>query len=470
MLFNSIEFLIFALSFFLLWPVFRKNNTSRWAFLTITSLFFYGWWDWRFLFLILFSGLIDFISGILLVNKPSRKRIILAVSIIANLGSLSIFKYSVFFANIVQDTFLLFGIAIDLVSKIPQFALILPVGISFYTFQSLSYTIDIYRGRLKPTKNILHFFSYLAMFPQLVAGPIVRANDFLQQLKNANIPNALQKWNAIKMICFGLFQKVVIADNLSLFIDSAYEDKTSFNGTIYWWVVSIAFSFQIYADFSGYSLIARGLAKYMGFHFKMNFNHPYLSISLRQFWTRWHISLSTWFRDYVYIPIGGSYKGIFRAVLALTITLLLSGLWHGANYTFMIWAGIHLIFLLIEKATKWNKRLSLPPLFFITIIFLQVTIAWVYFRAQNIDQANKIVTLLFSFEPSNLDFFNFYLNNILFLILAIIIECWVYLKRTKRSIIKIYNKYNLDIIAVSISVLLILFFRGEGQQFIYFQF
>ena len=469
MIFNSLDFLIFAIIFFVLWPFLRSKDVTRWSFITISSFIFYGWWDWRFLFLIVFSGLVDYFTG-MYIPKSKNKKLLLGLSLFANLGSLSIFKYSTFFATILQDIFLFAGVSINLVDNIPEFALILPVGISFYTFQSLSYTIDIYRGRLKPTTNILHFFSYLAMFPQLVAGPIVRANDFLSQLKSYRIPNAMEKWNAVKMIIFGLFQKVVIADNLSLFIDSAYEGKSAFDGTFYWWFVAFAFSFQIYNDFSGYSLIARGLAKMMGYHFKMNFNHPYLSTSLKQFWTRWHISLSTWFRDYVYIPLGGSRRGKIYGAFALFTTMMLSGLWHGANYTFLMWAFIHVVFLLLERFTKWNKRFNIPQIVLMIIIFLQATLAWVYFRSDSIEQANLIITKLFSVNKIDFDFISVYANSIAFLALAFIIEISIFIRKTNYNIRRIYTINNLDIVAVSVSIVVIIFFRGEGQQFIYFQF
>lgn len=472
MIFNSIEFLVFAILFFLLWPLMRSQDNSRWSFIVASSFLFYAWWDWRFLFLIIFSGLVDYCAGILMVKVPRGKKITLAISLFANLGSLFIFKYSVFFATTLENLLDLGGLEFDLVNHIPEFALILPVGISFYTFQSLSYTIDIYRCRLQPTKNILHFFSYLAMFPQLVAGPIIRAKDFLIQLKSFKIPNELERWNAIKMICYGLFQKVVIADNLSYFIDSAYQGKAMYSGTIFWWFISIAFSFQIYTDFSGYSLIARGLAKYMGYHFKMNFNHPYLSISIRQFWANWHISLSTWFRDYVYIPMGGSRKGVYYGILTLSITMLLSGIWHGANYTFIVWAGIHVFFLLIERHTKWNEWLKNFPFLLMIIVFVQVTIAWVYFRSSSIGQANAIIKNMFIFESSNLHFIGHYSNNIVFLILAVVIELVIHFRKKTKSLSRFYRKYqqNIDVALVSSSVILIIFFRGEGQQFIYFQF
>ncbi|MBL1280576.1 MAG: MBOAT family protein [Fluviicola sp.] len=470
MIFNSIEFLAFGLFFFLLWPFFNKKNNLRWAFIVIASFFFYGWWDWRFLFLILFSGLLDFLAGLLMVKFPSHKKKFFAISLIGNIGSLAIFKYSIFAATIIEDLFNAVGSDINLIDTIPEFALILPVGISFYTFQSLSYTIDIYRGRLQPTKNILHFFSYLSMFPQLVAGPIVRASDFLKQLTRVRIVSSLEKWHAIKLIVFGFFQKVVIADNLSYFIDTAYQGKTPFDGTLYWWVVSIAFSFQIYCDFSGYSLIARGLAKMMGYHFKMNFNHPYHSKSFRQFWSRWHISLSTWFRDYVYIPLGGSKNGGKILFISLLTTMLLSGIWHGANYTFVIWALLHFVFLLSERILL--RKLNLRKFRFLSIFvtFILVTMTWVYFRSDTVEQANGIVSKLTTYTYSDWTFLKTYFNSIVFLFLAILIEFLIYIKKHSIFYSSMYNRYNFDILVIPFCVLLILFFRGEGTQFIYFQF
>jgi len=328
----------------------------------------------------------------------------------------------------------------------------------------MSYTIDIYRGRLKPTKNILHFFSYLVMFPQLVAGPIVRAKDLLKQLETYKKVSSLAQWNGLKMIVYGFFRKVVIADNLAYLVDSAFENKSNFDGTLFWWVVSIAFSFQIYNDFSGYSLIARGIAKLMGYHFKMNFNHPYLSKSFRGFWQSWHISLSTWFRDYVYIPLGGSRKGNWKMISALAITFLLSGLWHGANYTFIVWALLHILFLLAERFVKPLFKVKTPAIISILVVFVFVNIAWVYFRASSIQQANEIVARLLSFKNTDLTFLNFYGNNIPFLFLAILIEM-VYYGYKNYKVFKFYNmKFNLDIVFVVLSVLSILFLRGEGQQ------
>lgn len=474
MIFNSIDFLIFALLFFLLWPLFNKQNNLRWAFITVTSFVFYGWWDWRFLFLILGSGLIDYACGLAIQksNTQRRRRVFLILSLVGNLGALCVFKYSTFFAEILDDCFGFFGVATTFVEQLPDFTLILPVGISFYTFQSLSYTIDIYRGRLKPVNNILHFFSYLAMFPQLVAGPIIRAKDMLKQLVEYRKVTTIERWHAIKLIAFGFFQKVVIADNLSYFIDSAFEGKTPYTGSLFWWFVVVAFAFQIYCDFSGYSLIAKGLAKTMGLHLKMNFNHPYLSSSLREFWSRWHISLSTWFRDYVYIPLGGSRKGVWKGVLFLSITMLVSGLWHGAKYTFIIWGAIHAILLAIERLTGWTKKLKIPWLryFMIAAIFMQVCIGWVYFRADEMGQANGIVKMLFSFKSSGSGFLDYYHDNIVFLYLALGIEAVILLRRTYSPVNVLYRRSNLDLILVPLAIVMAIYFRGEGAQFIYFQF
>jgi len=471
MVFNSLEFLLFGLLFFLLWPLFKKKDNPRWLYLVAASFLFYGWWDWRFLFLIIGSGLVDYCSGLWIVKAPKYRKHFLFFSLLGNLGSLSVFKYSVFFATSLDSLFLKLGVQTNLVASIPDFALILPVGISFYTFQSLSYTIDIYRGRLSPTKNILHFFSYLSMFPQLVAGPIVRAKDLLKQLAKVPSVNSIEIWNGIKLIVYGLFQKVVIADNLSLFIDSAFSGSKHYDGPSYWWFVMVAFSFQIYCDFSGYSLIARGLAKTMGYHFKMNFNHPYLSSSLKEFWGRWHISLSSWFRDYVYIPLGGAKKGIYLGMLFLWITMLLSGLWHGANFTFIIWGAVHALFLTMERFySKVGILRKMPKGVWILITFVQACVAWVFFRAESFDQSITVLISMFTFQSSDFKFLITYFDAMIFLGLAILIELSILFKRTKISVQSIYQRYNLDLLFISITVVAIIMFRGEGKQFIYFQF
>ena len=309
MLFNSLVFLVFAALFFGLWPLIKPRRNFRYLFLVTCSFVFYGWWDWRFLFLIIASGLLDFFSGMGMVAHPKAKKFYLALSIMGNIGSLMVFKYSGFFADNLSALLSLLGLDLELRAGIPSFVLILPVGISFYTFQSMSYTIDVYKNQLKPTRNVLHFFAYLSLFPQLVAGPIIRAADLLPQLAENRSTTEQQRWEGLHLIVHGFVKKVFIADNLAYFVTEAFTNPIHSESYLFWWVIMTAFAFQIYCDFSGYSDIARGLAKWMGYDFMVNFNHPYIATSLREFWSRWHISLSTWFRDYVYIPLGGSKGG-----------------------------------------------------------------------------------------------------------------------------------------------------------------
>lgn len=472
MLFNSIPFLAFAIVFFALWPLANRSSASRWSFLTGMSFLFYGWWDWRFLFLIIGSGLIDYVSGWAMQRFSAQKRLFLWCSLFGNLGSLAVFKYSIFFAESLEGFFAFLHWSIDLQSRIPEFALILPVGISFFTFQSMSYTIDIYRGKLKPTPNILHFFSYLALFPQLVAGPIIRARDLLKQLAERRTANAQQRWHAAKLIVFGLFQKTVLADNIGVLVDTAYLGRTSFDDSLFWWVALIGFAMQIYCDFSGYSLMARGLAKLMGYHFKMNFNHPYLALSMRDFWARWHISLSSWFRDYVYIPLGGSRKGFWAGLAFMSLTMLVSGLWHGAAFTFLAWGALHALFLVLERVTRWPQKLrQIPALEFPLrlLIFIQVLLAWNYFRAESFEQAHQIFAKLFSGGFSTA-FVSKFPDAVIFLCLGLLIELSMYVKNRFPATKQLYYRLNLDVLVMVIALLACLFLRGEQAQFIYFQF
>jgi len=466
MVFNSIPFLIFIALFLLFWPIFNKKNKSRWLFLTFASLFFYGWWDWRFLFLIIGSGLIDYFAGYY-IPKVTWRKALLVVSLVANLGALSIFKYSMFFAESLESFFLLvFNSNVNVVESIPEFALILPVGISFYTFQSMSYTIDIYRGRLKPTLNVFHFFSFLTMFPQLVAGPIVRAKDILIQLSKKRESTDIQKWNGIKLFVFGLFQKTVLADNISEMVNKAYSLTDVSEYGFYWWIVLIGFAFQIYCDFSGYSLMARGIAKFMGYHFKMNFNHPYLSSSFKQFWSRWHISLSTWFRDYVYIPLGGSRKGVSLGLVLMMLTMLLSGLWHGAGLTFIIWGALHGVYLAIERVFRLKK---INKLVYSIFVFIGVIFAWNFFRADSLIQALNISEQLFSIKGEWV-FYEKFFNSLFFLVLAVLIEMIILLFRLNPQLNYRFKKVNFDVVMVVSALVSSVFLRGVESEFIYFQF
>ena len=474
MLFNSLIFFLFSFLFFTFFGIVKKLNVRyAWIYIVFFSFVFYGWWDWRFIFLIIGSGVIDFFAGYAIHNKPKFKKLWLTLSIIGNLGSLAAFKYSKFLLTEIDSLFTRFDITLSLSNNLPEFLYILPVGISFYTFQSMSYTIDIYKGQLKPVKNIFHFFAYLSLFPQLVAGPIVRSKTLLPQLIKLKKTDEIERWHGLKLIAFGFFKKVFLADNIAPFVNTGFADINQTNSTLYWWLVMLGFAFQIYLDFSGYTDIARGLAKWMGFHFKMNFNHPYRSTSMREFWQRWHISLSTWFRDYLYVPLGGSKKGKLRSHLNMWITMAVSGFWHGASWNFIIWGWLHAIYMSIERLTKWPKFLSknsLKPLAILLVMF-QVLIAWVFFRAQTFSDAIVIIKNMLVFN-TNIEFsINADVRNGLYYILFALLIEYIFIRFTIRKVFK--NKkilLYLEPILMAILIAVSVFLRGKGQEFIYFQF
>ncbi len=395
MLFNSLTFLIFGCLFFLLWPLARQRRHWRWGFVTVASFVFYGWWDWRFIFLIMASGLLDFFAALGMQRWPRLKGPLLIASIIGNVGSLAIFKYFIFLTTNINSALHAAGAGWQL----PVIQVALPIGISFYTFQSMSYTIDVYRGKMRPTRNVLHFFAYLSMFPQLVAGPIIRASHLLPQLEERKEITETDRWEGLKLVTFGYFKKVVLADNLAPAVNLAFGSSTVEQSAVYWWLAVSMFAMQIYFDFSGYSDIARGLGRWMGYDFPLNFNHPYRAASLREFWNRWHISLSTWFRDYVYIPLGGSRRGKLFAYINLWIAMLLSGLWHGAAWNFVIWGSLHAAYVSLERLTSWPERLRrIPGGRFVAwlMVLVLVWIGWVFFRAESMGQAMEILTVMFN--------------------------------------------------------------------------
>jgi alginate O-acetyltransferase complex protein AlgI len=470
-LFNSLEFILFGVLVFAAWPLVRRRNNFRWGFLVVCSFFFYGWWDWRFLFLITFSGLIDYGAALAMFRWPSRRKLFLILSIFGNIGSLAVFKYGdFFFKNL--NAFL--GLT-NLGSPLPLPDLLLPVGISFYTFQSMSYTIDVYRRQLTPTRNILHFFAYLAMFPQLVAGPIVRACDLLPQLRNFRRTSAADRWEACRLIVYGFFKKVVVADTVAATVTAAFAAKVPESSCSYWWVVMTLFAFQIYCDFSGYSDIARGLARWMGYDFPLNFDHPYISRSFREFWSRWHISLSTWFRDYVYIPLGGSRGSTVRSQGNLWATMVISGLWHGANWTFVAWGGLHAALLSAERVTKWPKRLARIPggkHLAVLIVFALTLVTWVFFRAKTFDKAAVVIGNMFNFGDLDLSAVqaNVHIKDILVVGIIGLRQLWVYAKLDDTKLSRGAVGDLVRILGVAVLIAACIFLRGPGEDFIYFQF
>lgn len=397
MLFNSIEFAIFLpIVFVLYWFVTFKSLKLQNFLLAAASYLFYGWWDWRFLSLIIFSSTLDYIIGIGLnqTKAKSKRKLLVLTSILINLGFLGFFKYYNFFAESFADAFTLFGYHI----KAERLNIILPVGISFYTFQTLSYSIDIYKKKMEPTRNVIAFFAFVSFFPQLVAGPIERASNLLPQFYKHRLFTYKDVSQGFKYMLKGFFMKIVVADRLAIYVDSVFSNYTAFSGVTYI-LAMLFFAFQIYCDFAGYSFIAIGVAKFFGFDLMINFNRPYLAKSIKDFWSRWHISLSTWFRDYVYISLGGNRASSIRVSFNLLATFAISGLWHGANWTFIIWGAIHGVIQVFEKNVfniffKHKVFRLIYPVF----VFIIAVVAFAIFRSQNIEQAIHIISGSFDFS------------------------------------------------------------------------
>ena len=443
----------------------------RLLYILSASFFFYGWWNWQFLFLLLFTGLIDFLGALAIQKWKSKRVLFLALSMLVNLGVLIFYKYALFFIGVWLD---ISGGHTPALDETLSQKVFIPIGLSFYTFQSMSYTIDVFRARMEPTKNPILFFSFISFFPHLVAGPIVRAREILPQLKRVHHTTEIERYNAVKLIIIGFFKKTVFADNLSGFVTEAFNNQNVAYGSYYWWIAVLAFTFQIYFDFSGYSDIARGIAKCIGIHFRMNFNHPYGSISFRDFWNRWHISLSYWFRDYVYIGLGGNKKGKLRGHLNMWATMLLSGLWHGANYTYIIWGALHAFYLSVERIFgfhNFGKKSFFTRWISIFLVFFCCMIAWVFFRARDFTQAKQIIGQLVQLNSKFVgEYSDAFHNATLFLSIAIIAELiWIAGFRAKSYLNK--SLYvSLEIVYLAILINACLFFRGPGEQFIYFQF
>ena len=432
MLFNSFEFALFLPVVFLLyWFVFNKTLKLQNIFLLGVSYVFYGWWDWRFLSLIIFSSAIDYLAGIQIqqaTNKTTKKRF-LTLSLLTNLGFLGVFKYFNFFAESLAEGFETIGIIID------PFTLevVLPVGISFYTFQTISYSIDVYRGKLQPTRDLIAFFAYVSFFPQLVAGPIERASNLLPQFMQKRSFDYHQAVSGMRQILWGLFKKIVVADNCAFYVDQIFSNYHNLSGLelIYG---SVLFAFQIYGDFSGYSDIAIGTAKLFNFRLMTNFKTPYFSRDIAEFWRRWHISLSTWFRDYLYIPLGGSKAGMKIAIRNTIIIFLVSGFWHGANWTFIVWGGLNALYFLPLLLLKRNRKNTdvvaehfwLPKLsdfWKMGVTFAITCLAWIFFRAETVTDAFQYIVGIVngSFVPANTNLFRKYM---ILVILVMLVMDW----------------------------------------------
>ncbi|WP_040278185.1 MBOAT family O-acyltransferase [Psychroserpens damuponensis] len=407
MLFNSLDFAIFLpIVFVIYWFVFNKNLRLQNLFIVFASYVFYGWWDWRFLFLILFSSLVDYVVGIALAKQEVqvKRKVLLWISIVVNLGFLGFFKYYNFFLDSFTTAFSFFGTDIQARSL----SIILPVGISFYTFQTLSYTIDVYKRQLKPTKDFISFAAFVSFFPQLVAGPIERASNLLPQFYNKRNFNSKLAIDGFRQIIWGLFKKIVIADNCAQFTNDIFNNYTDYSSSTLF-LGAFYFAFQIYGDFSGYSDIAIGTSKLFGFNLKQNFATPYFSRDIAEFWRRWHISLSTWFRDYVYIPLGGSRGSKGNQIRNVFVIFIVSGFWHGANWTFVVWGALNAIYflpLLLRNKNRShtnvvaeNRKLpSVKEVFQMITTFGLIIFAWVFFRSENVEKAWLYLKRIFEFS------------------------------------------------------------------------
>ncbi len=404
MLFNSLEFLVFFPIVVALY--FAIPHRFRWFLLLVASYYFYMCWNYKFIALIVVSTVVDYFAGILLhrTEKRGHRKLLLMASLITNLGLLFFFKYFNFFGDSVNEAFEKFNIF----SNIPTYDFLLPVGISFYTFQTLSYTIDIYRRKQTPEYHFGRFALFVSFFPQLVAGPIERSVNLLPQFRKEYGFDYERVKSGILLMGWGFFKKIVIADRLAEYVNVVYNNPTEYTGLPNI-IATFFFSFQIYCDFSGYSDIAIGAALILGYRLMTNFRRPYFAMNIKEFWARWHISLSTWFRDYVYISLGGNRVVKWRWYYNLFITFLVSGLWHGANWTFVVWGAIHGFYLVfaiwttkfrdnVNKAIGITKTPALFKLAQVFITFILVYTSWIFFRANNIGEAIYILKSHFIFD------------------------------------------------------------------------
>ncbi len=486
MLFNSIDFAVFLpVMFFIFWFGARKSTRIQNIWIVIGSYVFYGWWDWRFLSLILFSTLVDFTVGRLMEKESriNRRKLLLWISILVNLGLLGFFKYYNFFVDNFTTAFTFFGGEIS-----PQsLNVILPVGISFYTFQTLSYTIDVYRGQIKPTSNFIAFAAYVSFFPQLVAGPIERATNLLPQFFKPKTFDREMAVAGMRQILWGLFKKVVIADNCAVVANEIFNNSAEYSGATLF-VGAVFFAFQIYGDFSGYSDIAIGTAKLFGFKLMQNFAFPYFSRDIAEFWRRWHISLSTWFRDYLYIPLGGSRGTKATVVRNVFIIFIVSGFWHGASWTFIVWGALNALYflpLLLGGKNRANIEVigndgsySVREFAGMFSTFFLTVLAWVFFRSTGMPHAITYLTDMFTglVEPHNFGMAYYVLTSniswaVLFLLIVFIAVEW-HGRRHQFALEKMARfKSPVTRRAAYVVLALLCFLFGHKQaDFIYFQF
>ena len=482
MLFDSIDFIVFLPTlFFLYWFVFNKNLQVQNLLIVVASAVFYGWWSTQFLFLIFFSTIVDFSVGRGLANTaiPRKRKWLLWISIFANIGLLMYFKYCNFFVDNFIAAFSFFGTDIGPNSL----SIILPVGISFYTFQTLSYTIDVYNKKLAPTSDFIRFAAFVSFFPQLVAGPIEKAAHLLPQFSVERKFDYASAVDGSRQILWGFFKKIVIADNCARYANMVFDNSEMCNGSTLL-LGAVFFAFQIYSDFSGYSDIAIGTARLFGFRLTKNFAFPYFSRNIAEFWKRWHISLSSWFRDYLYIPLGGSRHGTAKSIRNIFIIFLVSGFWHGSRWNFIVWGALNALYFLPIFLTNNNRKYSttvahnrifpsFKELFQILLTFSLSTLAFIFFRAETLEQATGFVIGIFNASLFTMPYLTddkpgYYFSLVLLGFIALewigregeyALDKWIeYLFKPFRYVVYLSL------------IFLIFYFSGTSQQFLYFQF
>lgn len=473
MAFQSIEYIIFiSLVFLLYWTVCRRSKMLQNGLIVVASLVFYGWCDWRFLGLLLITACSTYLAGWLMgkTNDQRDRKMLLLVAIILNLGILFFFKYFNFFVHAFADAFSIFGVQ----RNIPVLRILLPVGISFYTFTALSYCIDVHQGKVAPTKDVLAYMAYVMFFPSILSGPISRAQKQLPQYFKMRNFDYYVVVSACELIMWGGVMKLCLADRLGIYVDTVYANISQHNGTTLLFT-SVLYTIQIYADFAGYSLMAIGSGKLLGIELSTNFIRPYFAKTITEFWRRWHVSLTTWFRDYIYFTLGGSRCSKARWALNTIIVFTISGLWHGAAYTFIIWGALHGICMIIERMVYGDKiktisdKFSLANILRIAVTFGFVNFAWILFRVSNLEEVMTIFKKIFT-EPGSL----FFDSNTLMMgfVAMVVVFIYDFIKEKQLNIHLLSSKYMVVryMTAVLLVVYILAFGVLNGGSFIYFQF
>lgn len=476
MLFDSIGFALFLPFIFILHWAFCKNRVQQNLLLLAASYVFYGLWDWRFLIILLFSILINFLAGANLTESNKKRKIVLYTAVIVNIGVLCFFKYYNFFIESFNEFLLGFGIT----QSLSTLKIILPVGISFYTFHGLSYILDIYNGKIKPTKSLLNYSLFVSYFPLLVAGPIERASHLLPQLKEKRSFNYLQATEGLKQMLWGFFKKIAIADNCAGLVNNIFSNYHEHNSTTLL-LGAFYFTIQIYCDFSGYSDIALGTSKLFGINLLKNFNYPFFSRNIAEFWRRWHISLSSWFRDYLYIPLGGSRVSLNKQIRNTFIIFIVSGFWHGANWTYIVWGGLNAVYIVPSIIRKTNRKMlntvaqnsklpSVVEIFQMLTTFFLTMLAFLVFRAKDLSEAFNYILRMFSnnlFSKPTL----VYTPLIIYILFMLAMEWQGRLRNfALERFAPSWNRSVRWAFYILIVIMIMGLFPEQSQQFIYFQF